>query len=364
MQAEQAQHGVRRAAEHPDDRGAEAGHALDPGGDEDGDALRVAQRGLLGDEFADDEGEIGGQHDDDDEGERAGERREHGDGVQPVFKMLGDARAAEHAGQHADEGDADLHRGEEALRVLGQGQRDGGAADALALEHGQSRPAEGDECQLAHREDAVDQDQQQDDDDFQAQIHSHLVSAGCRCAKLGSTSGSGNCAKFGCGIEPSHEPKIAVDCHAARDRGADPVRGVWAWRAGQPAAERRVVADGADRVRGGDPGLPGRGTLGFRALVEAGVAPTGIQRARFGMGVLPSLFGWVAVLVAVVGYSRVALAMLAVSFLVTTVVEARALRHGAIPRGYMGLRWVLSAVVLVVLVTVWFVLMLHGRVVL
>ena len=99
-------------------------------------------------------------------------------------------------------------------------------------------------------------------------------------------------------------------------------------------------------------------------LVDAGVASTGIQRARFGIGVLPSLFGWVALLVAVVGYGRVALAILAVSFLVTTVVEARALRHGAIPRGYMGLRWVLSAVVLVVLVTVWFVLMLHGRVML
>lgn len=99
-------------------------------------------------------------------------------------------------------------------------------------------------------------------------------------------------------------------------------------------------------------------------LVEAGVAPTGIQRARFGLGILPSLFGWVALLVAMVGYGRVALAVLAVSFLATTVVEARALRHGAIPRGYMGLRWVLSAIVLVVLVTVWFVLMLHGRVVL
>ena len=97
-------------------------------------------------------------------------------------------------------------------------------------------------------------------------------------------------------------------------------------------------------------------------LEEAGVAPAGLQRARFGMGVLPSLFGWVAVLLAVLDYSRVALMLLAASFIVVTMVEARGLRHGALPRGYMGLRWVLSAVVVVVLVSVWVVLMLHGRI--
>ena len=38
------------------------------------------------------------------------------EGRQPGLQMGGDAGAAEHAGEHADEGDADLHGGQEALR--------------------------------------------------------------------------------------------------------------------------------------------------------------------------------------------------------------------------------------------------------
>ena len=49
--------------------------------------------------------------------------------------MSGDAGAAEHAGQHADEGDADLHGGQEALRIVRQGAGRRGALDALPLQH-------------------------------------------------------------------------------------------------------------------------------------------------------------------------------------------------------------------------------------
>ena len=98
-------------------------------------------------------------------------------------------------------------------------------------------------------------------------------------------------------------------------------------------------------------------------LDAAGSAPADIQSARFGLGVLPSLVGWVAVLLGLLGFGRFALALLVLGFILTTIVEARASRQGYVPKGYMGLRWVLSAIVVVVLVTVWLVLMLHGRVV-
>lgn len=100
-------------------------------------------------------------------------------------------------------------------------------------------------------------------------------------------------------------------------------------------------------------GLEGSGTVEAR-----------VQRARFGLGVLPSLLGWVALLLVFLGYGRVALGVLVLGFFLTTTVEARASRAGYMPRGYMGLRWVLSSVVVVCLVTVWLVLMLHGRIVL
>src|SRR4051794_13863804 len=99
-------------------------------------------------------------------------------------------------------------------------------------------------------------------------------------------------------------------------------------------------------------------------LDAAGSTPPDVQRARFGMGVLPGLIGWVALLVTFLGYERTALVVLMVGFVLTIVVEARASARGFMPRGYMGLRWVLSAVVLVLLVSVWLVLTLGGRVVL
>ena len=97
-------------------------------------------------------------------------------------------------------------------------------------------------------------------------------------------------------------------------------------------------------------------------LDDAGSTPASIQRARFGLGVVPSLIGWVALLLAILTYGQVALALLLVGFILTTVVEARASRAGFMPRGYMGLRWVLSAVVVIMLATVWLVLLLHGRI--
>lgn len=99
-------------------------------------------------------------------------------------------------------------------------------------------------------------------------------------------------------------------------------------------------------------------------LDAAGTVPADIQRARFGLGVVPALIGWVALLVALVGFERVALAVLVAGFIATTIAEARASQQGYVPKGYMGLRWVLSVVVLVLLVSVWLVLILHGRVVL
>jgi hypothetical protein len=99
-------------------------------------------------------------------------------------------------------------------------------------------------------------------------------------------------------------------------------------------------------------------------LDPSGAPPAQVQRARFGLGALPPLLGWVALLITFLEFDRSALVVLAIGFILTTVTEARASRLGWVPRGYMGLRWVLSAIVLVLLVSVWLVLMLGGRVVL
>ncbi len=73
---------------------------------------------------------------------------------------------------------------------------------------------------------------------------------------------------------------------------------------------------------------------------------------RLALGVIPSLIGWAALLVPLVASSMVAVLLLILGFVLTTAVEAQAHRRGAVPGGYMALRWLLSAIVLVCLVVV------------
>jgi Protein of unknown function (DUF3429) len=88
------------------------------------------------------------------------------------------------------------------------------------------------------------------------------------------------------------------------------------------------------------------------ALPEGMSADERRDAARLGLGVLPSLIGFSALLMPVLGVAEVGLAVLIVGFLATVMTEARMHRRDMMPRGYMTLRSVLSAVVLVVLVVV------------
>ena len=76
------------------------------------------------------------------------------------------------------------------------------------------------------------------------------------------------------------------------------------------------------------------------------------ERQRLSLGVVPSLVGWVALLMAIADAADAALGVLAVGFVGTTIVEARATRAGLMQRGYMALRYGLSGTVVVVLLLV------------
>ncbi len=69
-------------------------------------------------------------------------------------------------------------------------------------------------------------------------------------------------------------------------------------------------------------------------------------------GVLPSLVGWAALIVMLVGVPAGALAILIAGFVALTVTEAQLRRRLLVPPGYMWLRWGLSIVVVLVLATV------------
>lgn len=83
-----------------------------------------------------------------------------------------------------------------------------------------------------------------------------------------------------------------------------------------------------------------------------GMAPSGRREAaRLGLGVLPSLIGWAAMLTPLLAVPEIGLAILIAGFVGVVATEARWGRREALPPGYMALRWGLSVVVVAALVT-------------
>jgi hypothetical protein len=75
-------------------------------------------------------------------------------------------------------------------------------------------------------------------------------------------------------------------------------------------------------------------------------------RVRLGLGVLPALVGWAAILAAIVHFAVIGLAILIAGHIGTIVVEHRASARGLMPSGYMALRWVLAVIVAALLTSV------------
>ncbi len=73
-----------------------------------------------------------GDHDADPE--RVGDASDKPDAIRPLAQPLAKRGAGKCAGQHADQRDADLHRGEEAARIGAERQRAPGALD-VAVYH-------------------------------------------------------------------------------------------------------------------------------------------------------------------------------------------------------------------------------------
>ena len=76
------------------------------------------------------------------------------------------------------------------------------------------------------------------------------------------------------------------------------------------------------------------------------------QRLRLCLGVLPSLIGWLALVLPLVAAPDLGLAALILGFIGTMVLETEAHRRGLIGSSYLWLRWSLSAAVVVILVAV------------
>lgn len=81
-------------------------------------------------------------------------------------------------------------------------------------------------------------------------------------------------------------------------------------------------------------------------------SPPFAARSRLSLGIVPSLLGWAAMILATLGLAELGLALLILGFAATVLMEHRWAGLGLVPPAYMRLRWALSLVVLMTLITV------------
>lgn len=98
--------------------------------------------------------------------------------------------------------------------------------------------------------------------------------------------------------------------------------------------------------------LPFLGAVHWGLALADPLAPVERSRVRFGLGVLPALIGWAALLSTLVIMPEVALAILIAGFIATMLTETRLRNEETLPSGYLWLRWALTVVVVATLVTV------------
>ena len=165
--AEQAQHAAVDRAQQQDDGFRRGGQRVERDGDPAGDGLRIGQRQPLRDQFAEDHRAGSDQRDRGADADRACVLRGvRPDMAQPVGDLQADGVAAEHAGADADQGDADLYRRQQVVRLFGQRQCLACAAAGAVRILGQllqTQLARGHHRHLRHREEAVERDQGEDD---------------------------------------------------------------------------------------------------------------------------------------------------------------------------------------------------------
>jgi hypothetical protein len=77
-----------------------------------------------------------------------------------------------------------------------------------------------------------------------------------------------------------------------------------------------------------------------------------MQRARLGLGVLPLLVGWIALLLPLVAAAWMSLIVLIAAYLGTVAVEHRASAHAMVTARYLWLRWGFTVIAVAIMVTV------------
>ncbi len=170
--AEQADDGVRGLRQHPDDRAHGGREAVERRGDGHREALGALQGEPLRDELAEHERQVrddeGHQH----EGDRLGGAAVEPEPHQQRGHVRGDRRRTVGGREEPRHRDADLHGGQEPVRVPAE-RGDPGPAGATAFELLQLRLTERDEGDLGSGEHAADEHEEDDEPEGDPGVGAH-----------------------------------------------------------------------------------------------------------------------------------------------------------------------------------------------
>jgi hypothetical protein len=86
--------------------------------------------------------------------------------------------------------------------------------------------------------------------------------------------------------------------------------------------------------------------------LQSGQQDKFVHRARLGLGILPPLVGWIALLLPLVVAPWVSLVVLIAAYIGAVLVEQEAAKRGLMPPHYLWLRWAFTIIAAAMLVTV------------
>ena len=165
--SDQGEDALGRDAQQQHQRRADLGDDRHRHTDAHGDRLGMVHGDAFGYQFADDERAIGDAGNHDGNGDGIGIGCQQRPIVQHVGKRRRQGGARISAGDDADQRNADLYRREKQGRIFGQLDRLFGALVTGIGERAQPRASRRNDGKLRHREEAVQQDQQDNDEDLE-----------------------------------------------------------------------------------------------------------------------------------------------------------------------------------------------------
>ena len=170
VESDHAHNAVRAARQQPNERASDAGEKVHRPGDQLRHFFRCGHADPLGDQFTDDERQVGDHHDDQRLGDDYTVRLQRSDFGDYGCEPLGQYVARVKTGEDTHQRNADLDRRQEYVGAVGQFQGGSGSFAPFLRIGLQPRLTGRYQCDFGHGKDSVEQDQAEYDYNFHKRV--------------------------------------------------------------------------------------------------------------------------------------------------------------------------------------------------